>query len=232
MANLPSSQADAMIRRVSPEGRALAKRERERKQRATTRMAGRMALAGLVIATIATAIDRGIASIGVAGIVLAILAFVAACVAIGLLSRERPVSLAQSRLDSLPNHTERWLEQHRPLLPRETVPLLESIGHRLRDMASQLTVLDVDGPAADSVRRLLATDLPALVRGYEAVPASLRSRTGATGGSATIQLLHGLSVIDEEIGRMTEQLARGAFDELATQNRFLELKYESSGNLA
>ncbi|MEG3178516.1 hypothetical protein U1872_19945 [Sphingomonas sp. RB3P16] len=232
MTNLPSSQADAMIRRVSPEGRALAQRERERKQRAAARLAGRMALAGLIIAIVATVINFGIAPIGIAGLVVAILAFLVACVAIGLLSREQPVALAQSRLDALPDHTERWLEQQRPLLPRETVPLLDSIGHRLRDMAPQLAVLDAKGPAADSVRRLLATDLPALVRGYEAVPASLRSRVGASGGSADLQLLHGLGVIDDEIGRMTEQLARSAFDELATQDRFLELKYDGAGGLA
>lgn len=232
MTNLPSSQADAMIRRVSPEGRERARRERERKQRATMRLAGRIALAALIIAVVATAIELGVAPIGTMGIVAAIIAFLVACGAIGLLSRDRPVALGQSNLDALPDRTEHWLDERRQFLPREMMPLLDSIGDRLRDMAPQLAALDANAPAADSVRRLLATDLPALVRGYEAVPAGLRSRAAANGGSADEQLRHGLGVIDDEIGRMNEQLARGAFDELATQNRFLELKYEAAGGLA
>jgi hypothetical protein len=38
-------------------------------------------------------------------------------------------------------------------------------------------------------------------------------------------------VIDAEVTRMTEQLARGAFDEVATQRRYLELKYDGAGSL-
>lgn len=45
------------------------------------------------------------------------------------------------------------------------------------------------------------------------------------------QLIEGLSVIDAEIGRMSEQLASGDLDKLATQNRFLELKYQEAKEL-
>ena len=41
----------------------------------------------------------------------------------------------------------------------------------------------------------------------------------------------GLRLIDGEVARMTEQLARGAFDEVATQRRYLELKYSGEGGL-
>jgi hypothetical protein len=231
MTNPPSSQAEAMIRRVSPEGRALAKRDRERQQRATLRLAGRMALAGLVIAIIAATIDRGVTSIGVVGWLVAVAVFLIACTAIGLLSRTGPVVLAASPLGALPEDTQHWLEQQRALLPRAALPALDSISLRLRDMAPRLTTLDADTPAADAVRRLLATDLPALVHGYEAVPPSLRARESTGGISADAHLLSGLTLIDGEIDRMTGQLARGAFDELATQSRFLELKYDGAGPL-
>ena len=229
---MPSSpQAEAMIRRVSPEGRARALKERERQRRSTARLAGRIALAALVTAAVATAINLAVMPIGAVGVLIALAIFVAACVAILLTSRERAVPLEHARLDALPGQTERWLESQRPLLPHGSGTLLDSISRRLGEMGPQLAMLDPAAPAADAVRRLLATDLPALVHGYEEVPASLRARLANEGRSADAQLLHGLSVIDEEIDRMTELLARGAFDELATQHRFLELKYEGAGTL-
>jgi hypothetical protein len=232
MTNLPSSQADAMIRRVSPEGRALAQRERERKRRAMLRLAGYCSLAGVVIAAITAAIATAVFPVGVLGWLVAVAAFLIACVAIALSSRAGPVVLAASPLDTLPVDTQHWLEQQRTLLPRAALPTLDSISLRLHDMAPRLATLDAETPAADAVRRLLATDLPALVGGYEAVPPSLRARASTGGVSADAHLLSGLALIDGEIDRMTEQLARGAFDELATQSRFLELKYDGAGPLA
>lgn len=231
MTTPPSSQAEAMIRRVSPEGRALAQRDRERRQRATARLAGRMALAALAVAIVATAIDLGIAPIGIVGILVAIAALLIACTGIALLSRPRPVALAAAPLGMLPEHTRQWIEQQRSLLPRAALPALDAIGLRLDDMAPRLARLDVDTPAADAVRRLLATDLPALVHGYAAIPPSLRARATANGISADDHLLSGLTLIDGEIDRMTGQLARGALDELATQSRFLELKYDGAARL-
>lgn len=232
MTNLPSSQAEAMIRRVSPEGRALAQRDRERRQRATLRLAGRMALSGVAVALVTAGIDVTVVPIGMAGILVAVAAFLIACVAIALLSRAGPIMLAASPLGTLSEDTQHWLEQQRTLLPRMALPALDSISLRLHDMAPRLATLDADTPAADAVRRLLATDLPALVQGYEAVPPGLRTRAANGGVSADAHLLSGLTLIDGEIDRMTEQLARGAFDELATQSRFLELKYDGAGPLA
>ena len=63
------------------------------------------------------------------------------------------------------------------------------------------------------------------------MPVSLRARAGADGRTADAQLVDGLALIDGEVARMTEQLARGAFDEVATQGRYLELKYRGEGEL-
>lgn len=233
--NLPRpTQAQEMIMRVSPEGRARAQKERERRQRATAGRVGRIALAALVVTLAAWLIDAEVVRLGSVGVGAAIVIFLAACVAIVVMSRDRPASIAdmsRSRLDQLPAGVGAWLGAQRPSLPAPAVTLLDSVSLRLGDMAPQLVALDADGPAADAVRRLLATDLPALVRGYQDVPPSLRARPGDSGRSADDHLLHGLAVIDGEIGRMTEQLARGAFDELATRHRFLELKYEGADPL-
>ncbi|HWU72664.1 MAG TPA: hypothetical protein VN137_04215, partial [Sphingomonas sp.] len=103
--------------------------------------------------------------------------------------------------------------------------------HRLEGMTPQLAQLDPKEPAADAVRKLLCVELPDLVTGYHAVPTSLRDRAGSGGQSADGHLVEGLGVIDAEVARMTEQLARGAFDEVATQRRYLELKYDGAGSL-
>ena len=229
--NSPFSQAEDMIRRVSPEGRARAQRERDRRQRAAARLTSRMALAAVIIGIVVTAVDVAVTPIGLVGLIVAVIVFIAACILIHNASKPQRGALSQVKLQELPAHTEQWLEQQRGLLPPASNPLLDSISARLADMAPQLVTLDPREPGAGAVRRLLATDLPALVRGFQDVPASLRTRNGDGGHSADAQLLHGLRVIDSEIGRMTEQLARGAFDELATQNRFLELKYEGESDL-
>ena len=40
------------------------------------------------------------------------------------------------------------------------------------------------------------------------------------------QLVDGLTVVDSELTRISEQLATGDLNKLATQGRYLELKYQ------
>jgi hypothetical protein len=40
------------------------------------------------------------------------------------------------------------------------------------------------------------------------------------------QLIDGLNIVDSELTRMSEQLASGDLVKLATQGRYLELKYQ------
>jgi hypothetical protein len=44
--------------------------------------------------------------------------------------------------------------------------------------------------------------------------------------------MSGLAIVDREMARMTDELARGDFDALATQDRFLALKYDADDTLA
>ena len=232
---IPSSQAAEMIRRVSPEGRARARREREKRQQATARVIMRVILAALAVSAVASIVEYEVHPLGPIGLIAAILAFAIACVAIFMTSRGRSAdaaSLNQERLDRLPMQTQTWLERQRPALPSECAPLLDSISVRLDELAPQLGAVDAREPAAGAVRRLLATDLPALVGGFQAVPQSLRGRISAAGRTANSQLLDGLEIIEGEMRRMSEQLARGSFDELATQGRFLETKYEATSGLS
>ena len=75
------------------------------------------------------------------------------------------------------------------------------------------------------MRRLIGDELPELVRGYQSVPHALR-RADTDGMMPERQLLDGLSVVDGELTRMSEQLARGDLERLATQGKYLELKYQ------
>jgi hypothetical protein len=223
-----SAQAAAMLDRVSPEGRERARRERERQQRATSRLIGRCVMAGLLIVLAVGLLSLWL-PIGAAEIIGAVVLFALACAGLGYTARERPADARQlesAELARLSGLTGRWLESQRALLPAPAVQLADAIGVRLEAMTPQLAQLPADAPAAASVRKLLAVELPALIEGHRAVPAGLRSEPRAGGDSADGHLVRGLALIDSEIARMTEQLARGAFDEVATQHRYLELKYD------
>lgn len=230
-----SSQAEAMLRRVSPEGRARAAREQAKRQRATFRLVGRCLLALLVVILVVAAINAWVAPLTPIGLLAALVVYVLACAGIAYASREGPPSVANvasASLAALPERTAGWLEQQRPALPAPAARLLDRIGLRLEAMGPQLRDLDPVSPAADTVRNLLAVELPRLIERHNRIPQTLRGTERDGRPSADAHLVSGLGIVDAEIARMTEQLARGAFDELATQNRFLELKYEGEGGLA
>jgi hypothetical protein len=237
MSNTPpiSSQAGAMLRRVSPEGRARAAKDQAKRRRATFRLVGRCLLALLVIALVMGTIGAWVTPVTPIGLLAALVVFVLACAGITYASREAPPSVAGvagATLVALPERTASWLEQQRPALPAPAARLLDGIELRLEAMAPQLRELDPLSPGADAVRNLLAVELPNLIERHNRVPMTLRADNRDGRPSADAHLASGLGIVDAEIARMTEQLARGAFDELATQNRFLELKYEGEGGLA
>ena len=172
-----------------------------------------------------------ITPIGTTGVMIAFLAMLATMCAGVLFSREAEVpveALGKVDLKQLPLTTERWLNGQRATLPAPAVRLVDGIGLKLEQLAPQLQMLDEREPAAAEVRRLIADELPELVRGYNRVPTALR-REGLNGMSPDKQLVDGLAVVDSELQRMSEQLAAGDLNKLATQGRYLELKYQGDG---
>lgn len=135
-----------------------------------------------------------------------------------------PEQIAKSDLPLLPSRTERWLEAQRPALPAPAQRLADEIGIKLEAIGPQFAQLDPREPAAFEFRKLMAVELPELVEGYRRVPEALR-REERNGSSPDRTLLEGLRVVDEELVRMSEQLASGDLNKLATQGRYLELKY-------
>jgi hypothetical protein len=224
------SQAEEMLRRVSPEGRAQARRERLAQTERRNKLLARLALVAL--ASLATLIIVGqfasfTVAVAAAGAVLVISATV-------ILLRSKPKRqsrgvIAKANLAELPGEVGAWLAGQRRALPAAAVRLTDALDRRLDELGPQLSRLSPAEPAAEAVRKLVATELPALVEGWRGVPPSLRAVPQANGRTPNDQLLGGLRLVDEELERMTRQLARGALDEVATQGRYLELKYRPEG---
>ena len=169
-----------------------------------------------------------ITPIGIAGVMIAFLAMLAAMCAGVFFSRERLVPVEKLReiaLKQLPQSTDRWLQSQRKALPAPAVTLVGDIGRQLDTLGVQLQTLDEREPVAAELRRLIGDELPELVSGYHRVPPHLR-RDGINGMSPDKQLVDGLGVVKTELNRLSEQLATGDLNTLATQGRYLELKYQ------
>ncbi len=219
-------QAEAVLHRVRSESTGIASRARRRRWAALVRRV-KLALLAMLGVMVAAAVTGMIVPIGIGGFFLAMVAMIVVAVVILMWPSAReatPAALAQTDLKLLPQRTEEWLERQRPALPAPAIRLVDGIGARLDALAPQLATLDPQVPAAMELRKLMAEELPELVSGYQRVPANLR-RDESRGISPDRQLVEGLTVVESELGRLGEQLARGDLDRLATQNRYLELKY-------
>ena len=218
------SKAEELLRRASPEGRAAARRRRERQRQRAVRMMRRMFFVTLAI-LVGAVIWGMISPIGGTGVMAVVLAIVLAWVGVMLFTAEpaaKAEELPQVALKALPAKTEQWLETQRPALPAPANRLLDQIGVRLEGLAPCVQGLDEREPAAMEVRRLVGEELPELIRGYQRVPQPLRRQGPDT------QLVDGLRLVESELGRMTQQLASGELDKLATQGKYLELKYRGA----
>ncbi len=222
------------LRRISPEGRAMARRRRERRAAAFRRIAKRVVLACVAILGVALAWGFVMGPIGPFGFLAMLIAMALAATAIVLWSAQpapTPERLATSDIAALPSQTEEWLEKQRPALPAPAQRQLDQLALSLAAIAPQLASIDPKLPEALEARRLIGDELPELIRGYQRVPPSLRRQPLNGGPSPDKQLSEGLGTIGEEIARMNARLADDDLKALATQNRFLEIKYKGDGEM-
>jgi hypothetical protein len=141
--------------------------------------------------------------------------------------RATPRTIAKADLRQLPAQTEDWLEGQRLKLPASSQAQLDAIGQRLEAIAPQLNGLDPQLVEAVQIRRLIGEELPELVHGFQKVPVELRRRPLHDGPSPEQRLVDGLATIEEQLGRLHARLAQGDLHELATHQRYLELKYKN-----
>jgi hypothetical protein len=170
--------------------------------------------------------------IGVVGLMLAVIAFLGLALALVLIPVKSIAThdfMPQTELARLPLSTETWLASQRPALPPPAQRLADGIGLKLEQLSPQLEHLNEQEPAAATIRRLIAEELPELVNGYQRVPQHLRMHD-LNGLTPDKQLVDGLLVVDSELKRMSEQIARGDLTQLATQTRYLEIKYQGDGS--
>jgi hypothetical protein len=206
----------------------LAQRSRARREAEVLRRIGRIAVADAAIIIGAIIVALAVMPLGMMGALLVAALLIVATLAFAILPASAAPSIekiAEVPLKALPSATGRWLDTQRPALPAPARTLVDSIGVKLETLAPQLAMLDESSPAAGEVRKLVGEQLPELVKGYGRVPEPLR-RVERNGLTPDQQLAQGLQVIDDEIAQMTEQLAQGDLDLLATRGRYLQIKYQ------
>lgn len=228
------AQADELLRRVSPQARELARRQRQRRNEALVRRLRRAVIAAIAIVIGMTVVGGIISSIGFSWVMLTLLITTLVGFAFLIVPQGDEVTqekLMESELPALPSNTEKWLEKQRLALPAPANRTLDKIAIRLEELRPQLANLDPREPAAVEVRRLVGVELPELVEGYKRVPDHLRANPSHGGQTPQKQLTDGLEIVEEEISRMTRQLASGELDALATQGKYLELKYRGDEDI-
>ncbi len=220
------ARADEALRRHGVEPRLAQRLRRRKRQSFFGRMRRIVAVGGLIVVA-AIVWGIAIAPIGVPGAMLVALALVLATLALLIFPRV-PENAREpeptTELALLPLQTEEWLAGQRKLLPAPATRLIDGIGLQLEQIAPQLQRIDEREPIAAEARRLIADDLPDLIKTYTQIPIGLRKPKD--GMDPNKQLLDGLAVVNSELDRISQQMAQGDRAALATQGKYLELKYQ------
>lgn len=202
-----------------------------RAQRSAAIRIRRVAMTCLAILVAAFAYGLFVGPLGIGGILAVGLTLFLAAILVVMLPTSKPVRVLDAAalpalpLVQLPSQTKVWLDSQRLALPAPARTLADGIGVKLAALGPQLQALDEREPAAAAIRRLVGDELPELVKGYAAVPEAMR-KANIDGLVPERQLVDGLAVVDSELTRMSEQLARGDLEKLAVQGKYLELKYQ------
>ncbi len=184
-----------------------------------------LAIGGIVIAAMVAGLIVG--GIGFTGIMIAMLAIVAAVIGLAFFPRMKPPRLTELNKGSasqMVGRTELWLEAQRPALPPPAARVVDDLGGQRHTLGMQLETVDQNHPAAREVRKLVGEHLPGMIDSYRKVPPHLRKEERA-GSTPDEQLAEGLKKISGEIDSVTRQLADGALDDLAIKHRYLDYRY-------
>lgn len=224
------SESRALLRDNQKGGRhrrSIGKRSSEIKNRHYIRKLIRVLLAIFAILVGSTIAGMIIGGIGFAGVMLTILAIVAAVIAFSVFPKlkvPRRADLTKGDVRTMVGQTELWLEHQRAALPPPAVRIIDDLGVQLDTLGLQLETVDQNNPAAREVRKLVGEHLPGMIDSYRKVPPHLRKEERA-GSTPDEQLTEGLKKISEEIDSVTRQLADGALDDLAIKHRYLDYRY-------
>lgn len=234
-----ASASSPLVRRLSEDVQLRYRRRRKRKQRTALRIATAgclmmFATAVVIPAMIAAGFLLGpSATEGLIATPLILFTVYGSILywAFGRKPTPPPILAKTVAVAQLPAQTDDWLDQQRSFLPYAAQTKLDSIALRLEALAPQVQNMDSSRPGAAELKRLLGEELPELVSGYIKVPRALQTQPLHGGASPEKQLIDGLGTIDEQIGRLQEQLAADDLRALATHQRYLDLKYKRDDEL-
>lgn len=223
------ARAEETMRRLAgtPQARRAAARRWRRRSRDIVRRMQRTAIANLLLIFAALAYAMFVGPLGLDGLFLLLLAMPVLSFVMLVWPTGTPTGdaaeLTAAEPAALPPRVEAWLDQKRLALPSAASSRLDAIGMQLEVLGPQLERVDARAPAAQEVKRLLADHLPELVGHYERVPELVRRAEGSR--EIDRQLVEGLRVIEDELKRLSGELAAADVQAFRTQGRFLELKY-------
>ncbi|RXZ64209.1 O-antigen ligase family protein [Pelagerythrobacter rhizovicinus] len=184
-----------------------------------------LAVGGIVVAAMVAGLI--VDGIGFAGVMVALLAIVAAVFVFSAFPKmkvPKRAELNKGDTREMVGRTELWLEHQRPALPPPAAKIVDDLGVQLDALGLQLETVDQAHPAVRDVRQLVGEHLPEMIDSYRKVPAHLRGEKRA-GATPDEQLAEGLGRISREIDSVTRQLADGALDDLAVRHRYLDYRY-------
>lgn len=184
-----------------------------------------LAVSGVVVAAMVAGLM--VDGIGFIGIMLALLAIVAAVFVFSAFPKmkvPKRAELNKGDTREMVGRTELWLEHQRPALPPPAAKIVDDLGVQLDALGLQLETVDQAHPAVRDVRQLVGEHLPEMIDSYRKVPSHLRGEKRA-GATPDEQLTEGLGRISREIDSVTRQLADGALDDLAVRHRYLDYRY-------
>ena len=202
-----------------------------RRQRAIRDMASKLTrMLMLVAAVIVGSIGWGLVAggIGTSMLMTIIMATIVTLVLLGIYPRPPApdaTTIVRSAPAKLPAMTDAWLDRRRRALPALAAPQIDSISARLAVLEPQLAALPANDPVAADLNRLLGQHLPELVDRYTKVPVAQRKVDASDGSNIEKRLIDGLTVVDSELARVSEQLAEGDRNAFLIQGRFLESRY-------
>ena len=224
------SGAEELLRRMSPEGREQARRERAARAHRQRRLALRLAMASAG----ALLIWAVLAAIGAPGVALAVAMAALIVAATLIVVRADPrapgrEALVQAALPDLVEEADIWLAGYQRGLPPPARQLATDIRQRLDGLRPLVGRLDPRSPAAGAIYKLIAVELPDLIDGWRDVPSAARRTMLPDGRTPDDHLVNGLHLIDAELTRLRGAAGDGALDAIAVQSRYLELKYGGDG---
>lgn len=237
MSERPPSEVDKTIERANAameraRNRSSAPALTRHRNRAQERRAKRFAaiLGGGFVAILAAVVAWAMlfGAVSALGVLFLAIAALAVFFVASVWSRDPDIevsNIAKGPLPQIVDKTDRWLAQQRPALPAPAQTLADQLGARIAALEPQLATLEEGSYEARELRRLMADELPDLVTKFTQVPKHLQGEE-RNGRVPEQDLVEGLRVLDQQIADVSRSMGVSQMDQLSSQKRYLELRYQ------